>query len=328
VKDVAERAGVSPKTVSNVINGEVFVRPETRQRVEQALEDLDYVPNLSARGLRNGRSGVIALALPDLAAPYSGEMAHHFVESAHERGWGVQIEETAFRPEREDELLSRARSRLIDGLILNPVTLADSALARSSGLPPTVLIGEVEQDVVDQVRVDSITAAREMTELLIAHGARSIAVVGSPQRLPTATARMRTEGYHQALDAAGIPRDAELELSCPDWTTESAATVVAEFLAGHPLPDAFFCFTDTLAIGALSAIVAVGGCVPADTMVAGFDDIAASAFTVPPLTTVTFDKRAFADATLDRLATRIRDRESPAQTILVPYRIVERASTG
>ena len=101
VKDVAALAGVSPKTVSNVINGVVFVRPDTRARVEKALTELDYVPNLSARGLRNGRTGVIALALPDLATPYSAEMAHHFVEAAHERGWGIQIEETGARPERE-----------------------------------------------------------------------------------------------------------------------------------------------------------------------------------------------------------------------------------
>ena len=76
VKDVARRAGVSPKTVSNVMNGIVPVSGATRLKVEQAILELDYVPNLSARGLRNGRSGVIALALPDLATPYSAEMAH------------------------------------------------------------------------------------------------------------------------------------------------------------------------------------------------------------------------------------------------------------
>ena len=90
MKDVAQRAGVSPKTVSNVINGVVFVREETRERVLAALAELDYVPNLSARGLRNGRSGVIALALPDLATAYSAETAAAFVELAHERGWACR----------------------------------------------------------------------------------------------------------------------------------------------------------------------------------------------------------------------------------------------
>jgi DNA-binding LacI/PurR family transcriptional regulator len=102
---------------------------------------------------------------------------------------------------------------------------------------------------------------------------------------------------------------------------------VTEYLADHPIPDAFFCFTDSLALGALAAITGAGYRVPDDTLVAGFDDIADSAFTVPALTTVGFDKRAFAEATLDRLALRIRDRDLPARTVVVPHRLIERAST-
>jgi DNA-binding LacI/PurR family transcriptional regulator len=329
VKDVAARAGVSPKTVSNVINGKVFVKPETRERVESALADLEYVPNLSARGLRNGRSGVIALALPDLATAYSSEMAHFFVESAHARGWAVQIEETAFRPRREDELMSQARANLIDGLILNPIILADSAVARSSALPPVVLIGEVEQTVTDQVWLDPIAAASDMTEYLIGRGARRIAIVGAPAQLNTATARLRTVGYRAALNAAGIPLDERLEISCASWTPRCGAESVAAFLAqGYDLPDAFFCFTDSLAIGALSALSAAGIRTPADTMVAGFDDVAEGEFASPPLTTVGFDKRAYADAALDLLTARIADRSHPPALVTIPHRLVLRASTG
>ena len=154
VKDVAKLAGVSPKTVSNVINGVVFVRPETKARVESALAELDYVPNMSARGLRNGRTGMIALALPDLLRPYSAEVVHLVVELAHERGWGVQIEQTAAEPKREFELLSKARAYLVDGLILNPVNLDDSAVTTAGPLPPLVLIGDVDQDLVSQVAID------------------------------------------------------------------------------------------------------------------------------------------------------------------------------
>ncbi len=110
VKDVARRAGVSPKTVSNVMNGIVPVSGPTRLRVEQAMQELDYVPNLSARGLRNGRSGVIGLALPNLGTPFSAELAQSVVEVAHAQGWSVQIEETGSDPTREYELMSRARS--------------------------------------------------------------------------------------------------------------------------------------------------------------------------------------------------------------------------
>src|SRR3954454_6622205 len=94
VRDVAARAGVSPKTVSNVLNGTFRVTPETRAKVEEAMAALDYVPNLSARGLRNGRTGMIAVSLPDLRMSYSAEMLHHFVAAAGVRGLHVQIEES------------------------------------------------------------------------------------------------------------------------------------------------------------------------------------------------------------------------------------------
>lgn len=333
VKDVATRAGVSPKTVSNVIHGRVYVRPETRERVERALADLDYVPNLVARGLRSGRYGLIALALPDLSTAYSAELAHHFVEEGHARGWGVQVEETAAEPHREVELLSRARSQLVDGLVLNPVSLEDSVVADHVGegrapLPPTVLIGEVVQDRTDQVGVDSVAAARDMTAHLVATGRRRIAVVGAPGLMETAAARQRTEGYRRALADAGLPHDPALEVPAAAWTTEAAVAAVADFLAREPLPDAFFCFTDSMALAVLGLLWQRGVRVPQDVAVAGFDDVAPSRYAVPPLTTVAFDLRRFAATTLDLLAARIEDRERAPRRVLVPHRVVVRESTA
>ncbi|MFC8192646.1 LacI family DNA-binding transcriptional regulator [Cellulomonas sp. NPDC057328] len=333
VKDVATRAGVSPKTVSNVIHGRVFVRPETRERVERALAELDYVPNLVARGLRSGRYGLIALALPDLSTAYSAELAHHFVEEGHARGWGVQVEETAAEPRRERELLSRARSQLVDGLVLNPVSIEDSVLADHVGLgraplPPTVLIGEVEQDRTDQVGVDSVAAARDMTAHLLAAGRRRIAVVGAPAPDETAAARQRTEGFRQALAAAGVPHDPALEVAVPAWTTEAAVAAVAAFLDRAPLPDAFFCFTDSMALGVLGLLWQRGVRVPEDVAVAGFDDVAPGRYAVPPLTTVSFDLRGFVATTLDLLGERIEDRDRAPRRVVVPHHVVVRASTG
>jgi DNA-binding LacI/PurR family transcriptional regulator len=341
VKDVAKLAGVSPKTVSNVINGIVFVRPETRARVEKALSELDYVPNLSARGLRNGRSGMIGLALPDLLRPYSAEITHLVVELAHQRGWGVQIQQTAAEPKREFELLSKARTHLVDGLILNPVNLDDSAVMTAGPLPPVVLIGDVDQDVVSQVTIDNVAAAREMTRHLLDQGFRRIAAVGTPE-LPggrgkmggstdapgTAASRLRTEGYREALAAVGISPDPELEIALDRWSPEGASEVVGHFLDSHELPDAFFCFTDTIAIGALSALWAAGVAVPGTIAVAGFDNILESPFAVPPLTTVDFDRRVFVESALDLLAERMADNDAKPRRVVVPHRIVARASTA
>jgi LacI family repressor for deo operon, udp, cdd, tsx, nupC, and nupG len=328
VKDVATLAGVSPKTVSNVINGVVFVRPDTKARVERALVELDYVPNLSARSLRNGRAGVIALALPDLATAYSAEVAHEFVEAAHLRGWGVQIEETGGRPERESRLLSRAHAHLVDGLVLNPVVSDEFDLPEDiSQAPPAVLIGEVEQNRLDQVRVNPERAAYDMTALLVSHGHRRVAVVGSPVSSMTFTARLRTAGYRRALDDAGIAPDGSLEIGCDDWSPRGGAEAISAFLDRDRVPDALFCFTDSLAIGVLSELWRRGVQVPQGVSVAGFDDVAHGEFATPPLTTVSWDKRAFAEAALDRLSDRIADRARPAEVTDIPHRIIERAST-
>lgn len=328
MKDVAQRAGVSPKTVSNVINGVVFVREETRQRVLAALAELDYVPNLSARGLRNGRSGVIALALPDLATAYSAETAAAFVELAHERGWGVQIEQTGSEPHREAELISRARAHLVDGLVLNPVRLAESAIVTGGQLPPVVLIGEVQQDLVDSVSVDSVAAARDMTEALIARGHRRILALGTVRAdFDTASARSRTEGYRQALAAAGLPHDPALEVGVP-WTPGDAAAAVRAHLERHGAPDAIFAFTDSMALGALSELWRAGLSVPGDVHVAGFDDVVEGRFASPPLSTVSFDRRAFAATALELLERRILDRDAPRERRVVPHALAFRASTA
>jgi DNA-binding LacI/PurR family transcriptional regulator len=330
VRDVATLAGVSPKTVSNVINGVVPVRPDTRERVEVALKQLDYVPNLAARGLRNGRTGVIALALPDLATAYSAELGKEFVEAAHERGWAVQIEQSGANAERELELISRARTHLVDGLVLNPTTLRGSGVEGDHGpLPPTVVIGEVQPRGVDQVHVDSVGAGRDMTQHLIDLGHRRIVVVGaSDETFRSATSELRQAGHEAALTAAGIPIDPTLHITAPAWTPAAAAAVFRRFLDEHGRPDAVFCFTDSMALGVLSVLAERGVAVPGDVSVAGFDDIPDAAFIVPALTTVSFDKRAIALASLTLLERRIEDRDAPREVVVIPHEVVVRASTG
>lgn len=327
VKDVARRAGVSPKTVSNVVNGIIPVSGPTRSKVEQAMVELDYVPNLSARGLRNGRSGVIALALPDLGTPYSAEIAHNVVEVAHEQGWGVQIEETGLDPQREFELMSKARANQIDGLILNPVVLDESAVKVGVSLPPVVLLGEVSQQLADRVWVDSVAAARDMTLALARPGRRRIAILGTRRDRRSATAVLRREGYHKALAELGIARDPELEIKCDAWTPRASAEALRAYLEDHEPPEALFCFTDSLAIGALSVLWEKGLRVPDDIAVAGFDDIPDGQYAVPSLTTVSFDKREIARQALRLLTQRMADRNRPQSVVTVDYRIVERSST-
>ncbi|MET1007969.1 MAG: LacI family DNA-binding transcriptional regulator [Propionibacteriaceae bacterium] len=324
VRDVARRAGVSPKTVSNVVNGTFPVSPGTRTRVEEALAELDYVPNLSARGLRNGRTGVIALALPDLATSYSAELAHHFVLAAGRRGLNVQIEETAWNDRREHELLSRARAQLVDGLILNPVLLETSAVQRGVSLPPVVLIGEVDQPLADHVWHDNVLAAREMTTLLIEEGHRRIAVVGT---MDSETSRLRLRGYEEAMAAAGLEVSPDLDIPTRNWNPAGGAAAMSGYLDAHELPDAIFCFTDAMAMGVLSVLWAAGHRVPEDVSVVGYDDVMDASYSVPALTTVRFEKQDLAETALELLIERIADNDREITSVMVHHSIVRRHST-
>lgn len=323
LRDVARLAGVSAKTVSNVINDTAPVSQQTRLRVDQALADLDYVPNLSARGLRNGRSDLIAVALPDLDTAYSAEVAHHFIELARERSIGVQLEETNAVPARESRLLSRAKAHLVDGLILNPVRLETSAVQRGIVLPPVVLIGEVHQPIADHVWIDNVGASRDLVTLLITEGHRRIATIGVVE---AESSRQRLQGFQEAHASKGLKIAPELEIRCSDWTGDGGFRAMTDFLADHEPPDALFCMTDSMAIGAISALWSAGLRVPDQVSVVGYDNVWESRFSIPPLTTIDFDKRRMCQTALDLLSARIADTSRPTQSVAVPYSIVRRDS--
>ncbi len=329
MKDVAALAGVSPKTVSNVVTGTVPVNESTRAKVESAMAQLDFVPNLSARGLRKGRSGIIAVALPDLATAFSAELVHRIVEAAHGKGLAVQIEETASEPEREKELVSRARAHLVDGLILNPIRLEDSVLKYADRLPPLVVIGEVEQNRADHVRIDSRRAAADATRHVLARGATRVAVVGADDdpSIATATSRLRLEGVHDALREAGIARDPALEINRLPWSMAGGAEAVRVLLDRRVPFDAIVAFTDSLALGALHTLHDNGIRVPHDVIVTGFDDVEFSRFTSPALTSIAFDRQAFAIAALGLLESRMDDRTAPPRALTLSHHLLERAST-
>ncbi|WP_261165423.1 LacI family DNA-binding transcriptional regulator [Microbacterium sp. Marseille-Q6965] len=329
MKDVAALAGVSPKTVSNVVTGVTFVRPETRERVEAAMRELEFVPNLSARGLRNGRSGIIAVALPDLGTAFSADLMHCLVQVAHGRGLAVQIEETASEPQREHELLSRARAHLIDGLILNPIRLEDSVVEHADRLPPVVLIGEVEQHRTDRVLIDSRAAAHDLTAHVLAKGARRVAVLGGDTRTPgtTATSRIRLAGYRDALREAGIAPDPALELYVFPWTMAGGAAAARELIDRAVPFDAIVAFTDSIAVGTLHALHEHGIRVPEQVLVAGFDDVEVARYTSPPLTTIGFDRHEFARAAIELLESRFDSRSTPPRAVTVPHRLIVRGST-
>jgi DNA-binding LacI/PurR family transcriptional regulator len=330
LKDVAERAGVSVKTVSNVVNGYLHVRPDTRARVEEAIAALNYRPNLSARSLRSGRTGVIALAVPELDIPYFAELARHVVAAAAGHGWTVLIDQTGGEVEQERVVAEGIRDHLIDGLIFSPLALTGADLARRVDGTPMVLLGErVDPGPTDHVAIDNVAAAREVTAHLAASGRRRIAAVGVQRAASGASARFRLAGYKAGLAATGLRFDQRLVAPAAVWHRADGAAAVRQLLASGVRPDAVFCFNDTLALGAMRALHEHGLRVPDDVAVAGFDDIEDGRFSVPTLTTVAPDKEEIAKLAVDLLARRLTgDGDGPAQQLTAAWRLEIRESSA
>lgn len=330
LRDVAERAGVSPRSVSNVVNGFHYVSPQMRAKVEAAIAELDYQPNLLARSLRRGRTGVVGLLIPEIGVPYFGELAHEVVEQARELGLSIRIDETGGQRERELDLLEELpRSGEVDGILLSAFWLSVSELTGARVKLPFVLLGERGTDAaIDHVGIDNVAAARSITEHLIDSGRTRIAAIVEQDHPRAPTSQQRLKGYTSALTAASLQPEQELVARMKVYPhRQDGADAMAQLLDLQTRPDAVFCFSDMVATGALREISTRGLRVPDDIAVVGFDDVDECRFTIPSLTTVAPDKAAIARRALELLRERIDGNDGPIQDVQIPYRLALRESS-
>jgi DNA-binding LacI/PurR family transcriptional regulator len=330
LRDVAKLAGVSVKTVSNVVNDYAHVTAATRERVLRAIEELHYRPNPAARSLRKGRSGLVGLAVPELGIPYFSELAGLIVDAAAEQSWTVLVDQTNGLLERELLVSEGIRSHLLDGLIFSPIAMGAEELARRQDDTPLVLLGErVFDGPADHVAIDNVAAARDATAHLLALGRRRIAAIGDQRHVPAGrTAHLRLAGYQLALAEAGLSFDEQLVLPADYYHRSDGAESMARLLALDEPPDAVLCFADLLALGALRTLLAAGRRVPEDVALVGFDDIEDSRFSTPTLTTVRPDKQQIARLAVSFLLSRIADGlDTPPREVQVGYELAVREST-
>ncbi|WP_395243918.1 LacI family DNA-binding transcriptional regulator [Agromyces sp. MMS24-K17] len=329
MQDVARLAGVSTKTVSNVINARPYVSEETRVKVEAAIDALDYKLNLAARNLRSGRSGVIGLAVPSLTVAYFAELAEATIAAAEEHGLVVQIERTG-SAERERALLDSPRLQHIDGLILNPMDHGAEELEGVELSVPTVVLGDHPVGgAAVHVSTDQRAAAELATEHLLLTGRRRIAAIGARSADTRGSAALRFEGYRAVLERAGIAVERNLVAEADPWTQVNGAAAMRELLGRGARFDAVFAFNDSLALGAMRALDDAGLHVPSDIAVIGIDNIAESAYSIPSLSTVDLGGRRIAETAVAALAEQVRSNERPApRRVLVDFGLVVRESTG
>jgi LacI family transcriptional regulator, repressor for deo operon, udp, cdd, tsx, nupC, and nupG len=329
LRDVALRAGVSTRTVSNVVNDFHHVSPAMRAKVQVALDELNYTPNLLARSLRQGRTGIITLLVPDIAVTYFGELAHEVVDQASELGFTVMIDETTGEPQRERALLDVAvQSSWVDGVLLSSMGLDGRDLSGLGSDKPVVLLGErTAKTALDHVGIDDVRAARDAVRHLIESGRRRVAAMGGSATGSDATSRLRLRGYRNALRSAGLLAG-ERYVRTPDYKRASAAAAVRTVFGQPDPPDALFCFSDDLAAGALRALFELDVQVPDEVSVVGFDDVEESTFATPALTSIRPDKGAIATVALTMLIERIRGSVAPPRDVRVGHQLIVRESSS
>ena len=330
LKDVAKRAGVSIKTASNVVNGYPHVRDGTRQRVAEAIAALGYRPHLTARSLRGGRTGVVALAVPDLTSPYFAELARGIIVAAEQRGWTVLIDQTDGVRERELDVARGIRDHLVDGVIFSPLALGEDDLPAPRSEVPIVCLGErIHAGAMDHIAIDNVAAARVATNHLLERVRRRIAAIGAQVSPSGETARLRLAGYRAALADAGLEFDEAMVQLAGDWHRQDGLRAVERIAEAGRLPDAIFCFNDLLALGALHGLARLGVGVPDDVAVIGIDDIEDGRYVRPSLTTIAPDKEAIATTSVALLAERLAtpNPDEPGREVQVDFQLVVREST-
>ncbi|SFJ77870.1 transcriptional regulator, LacI family [Cellulomonas sp. KH9] len=329
--EVAARAGVSIKTVSNVVNGYPYIRDSTREKVELAIAELGYQLNVTARNLRRGRTGLVGLAVPELSLPYFAELADSVIRAAEARGLTVLIEQTGAVRERELEVLRGQRRQFTDGLIYSPLALGPDDVGELEGIDyPMVLLGErIFGGPADHVTMRNVEAAKAATQHLIDQGRRRIAVVGAHAGESVGSAALRVQGYVAALEENGLPYDPALVGEAGLWHRATGAETMARLLDADLGIDAVFGLNDALALGALHTLHLRRVEVPGEIAVIGFDDIDEAAYAAPTLSTVNPGREQIAATAVDLLVDRIDGAQDdrPFRQVVADFSIVAREST-
>lgn len=328
IKDVARSAGVSWKTVSNVVNDRPVVRPETRARVERAIEELGYVPNRAGLELRGGPTRALALVVPELQNPYFARLAERMQVAAKERGYTVSVEVSFGDPGTERAHVRDHTPRPVDAVIISPAALTSADL-QSIGARRVVLLGErlPAAAEVSHVAIDNVASAADIAHLLVDQGRRRVMFLGGESEVRS-TATDRLAGMRAALRFAGLSLDPELVRSAEAWDRESGHAEMEEVLRLGLEVDAVVAGNDLLALGALSALLAHGVDVPGEVAVVGWDDIPEAAWSRPSLTTIAPDLEGLVAAALDAALAAPGDGTTGGVETVVGHRLVERGSTG
>ena len=315
-------------TVSRVINNSGYVSDETRAKVESAVADLGYVPNMLGPSLRFKQTNTLALVLTDITNPFWTTIARGVEDAAHEKGYSVILCNTDESPEKQEQYLNMLLRRRIDGILLAPAcSSAESVrLIQKQGIAVVVLDRLVPVANVDIVRGDSTGGAYILTKHLLDLGHKDIVMLAGPQDISTSYERV--VGFRQALQEAGLESRQD-NVIWGAFTQASGKAMTKQALSGSPKPSAIFAGNNFIAIGALWEIREAGLQVPQDISIVSFDDLPDSLSARPFITNVAQPTYNMGyQATQILIRRMIGDTVGEFHSVLLPTQLIVRKSSG
>jgi LacI family transcriptional regulator len=285
IKDIARLAGVSPSTISRVVNDKKYVKPEIRERILALIRETGYVPNNAARSMVLKRSFCVGIVIPDTFNMFQRQLFSTIERHLESQGYHTLFYFVKWDPESELRCLRRLKAEKLDGIIMIHELRHPDFYAYLAASPVPVVLCTFDRpgSGFPSVHVDEEAAARAATEHLIGLGHRRIGLL-SGEHFSFGT--QRAAGYRSALEAAGIGLDESLSVFVPSYSIEDGRTGMRTLLGRGERPSALFAATDELAIGAVRALYEAGLGVPTDVSIVGFDDIDITPYLAPALTTV------------------------------------------
>lgn len=327
LSDVARLAGVSTITVSRTIRRPQLVTPETRERVEEAIRQLGYIPNLLAGGLASNESRVIAAIVPTLANSIFAEKLQGIFDVAAENNYQLVLGSSNYDLQQEESLIRVFLSHLVAGMIITGASHSPEALAllEKSNIPYVETWSLLGEPSVGSVGFSNYEAAFEIVRHLYERGYRRLGFV-SAHIENNDRAQERRRGFLEALEAFGLERRDDVIIT-NTFSLKAGADSLRRILERRPDTDAVFCANDTLAAGALLESQRLGLDVPGRVAIAGFDDLETSSHVLPSLTTVRIRRREIGSRAAQMLLASLSGESLMERKIDLGFEIVVRSST-
>ncbi|PLR99271.1 LacI family DNA-binding transcriptional regulator [Bacillus sp. T33-2] len=324
IQQVALRAGVSVATVSRVLNNVSSVSPKTRLKVESAIKELNYAPSMLGKNLRNSESRLLLVLIPSISNPFYTGIINGIENVAIMNDYSILLCETDSNPQRENIYFNMVKNKLADGIISMDPAVNKQKLNELAENHSIILCSEYDEDgTIPYVTIDSELAAYHAVKHLIKLGHTEIALINSDEKF--LYARQRRSGYEKALKEFALPIRCEWIYNTEHLDFENGVHAMRKLLQLKEKPSAIFAVSDTLAIGALKEINAVGLKVPDDIAVVGFDKISFSNMTNPTLTTVAQPMYKMGTTAANMLINSIKG--NTVESVILDHELVIREST-